>query len=131
MFNHESSWTLERNIYTLSSLPAAAVKNATLATTTSHLEKLAKRLCAAVRHPSELISHAELLRQGKALRSTRLEGVEDTATTAASLRRSESEIRRCQSVESATSTNVYAGTISLMDAALRSFSTVAGAPPAA
>ena len=93
MFSHESPWTLERNIYTLSSLPAAAVVNAAvLAATTGHAEELAQHLCLRVIHTLQRIRHTELLGQGKALRGARLERVQNTATTAASLRRSEGKL---------------------------------------
>jgi hypothetical protein len=92
MFSHESPWTLERNIYTLSSLPAAAVVNALLAATTRHAEELAQNLCLRVIHTLQRIRHTELLGQGKALRGARLERVQNTATTAASLRRSEGKL---------------------------------------
>jgi hypothetical protein len=61
MFSHESSWTLERNIYTLSSLPAAVVNAAVLAATTGHAEELAEHLGARVAHTRQLISDTELL----------------------------------------------------------------------
>jgi hypothetical protein len=87
MFSHEFSCTLERNIYRLSFLAAAVVHAAPRPATASHLKELAHQLGILVVHTLQRIRHAELLGQGKALRGARLERIQDTATTAASLRK--------------------------------------------